>query len=154
MPVVHIIYASTSGNVEIVVETVAKHLREAQLEVELHRAEQTGLEVITNNDTFILATSTWEHGQLNPFFEKLYKELKTQNLQGKRATFVGCGDTRYEPILFNQGIKIIHKAWLAQQGEEFHRQLLINGEPYHVLDTRVAEWAQNLAELLKAESHA
>ncbi len=149
---VHVVYASTSGNVEIVVEKVVKILRDAQISVEAHRAEQTPLETISNNDTFILATSTWEHGQINPFFNSLLKEMKSQNFAGKRATFIGLGDIRYEHVLFNQGMKVLRGVWLDQGGTEFHRQLLINGEPYHVLDTTVTVWAEALKTLLQSET--
>lgn len=146
-----VIYASTSGNVEAVVEKAAEVLRAQGIDVNLHRAEQTPLDVITQNNTFILATSTWEHGELNHFFWRLFKEMKGQDFRGKRATFIGLGDMRYEPVLFNQGMKILRQLWLDQQGDEFHRQLLINNEPYKVLDTTVTTWANDLAAVLKQD---
>ncbi len=144
---IHAIYASTSGNVEVVVETAAQVLRDAGHEVILHRAEQTPLDVIKDNGLFLIATSTWEHGVLNPFFQRLYKEMKDQSFAGKKAAFIGCGDSRYEPILFNQGIKIVQERWLAQQGEAIHRLHLVNGDPYHQLEL-IKIWAKGLVELL------
>ncbi|HYD35223.1 MAG TPA: flavodoxin family protein [Vitreimonas sp.] len=149
--VVHAIYASTSGNVEAVIEKVAGILRAAGQAVELHRAEQTSLDVITNNDTFIIATSTWEHGELNPFFRKLLEEMKDQDFTGKRAAFIGLGDTRYEPVLFCQGMEIVRKAWIDQQGQQIFQTLKINGEPYHHLETVVSDWAQGLQQTLESQ---
>ena len=146
---IHAIYASTSGNVEAVVEKVAEVLRTQGIEVELHRAESTPLSVITENTYFLLATSTWVHGELNPFFDRLDKELKSVDLSNKKAAFIGCGDVRYEQVLFNQGCKILHQHWTDQQGSEIYRRLLINGEPYHILDTTVTKWALELAADLK-----
>lgn len=73
--ILHVIYASTSGNVETVVETAAAVWREQGLTVELHRAEQTSIELVKENSQFVIATSTWEHGALNPFFCAFVKRI-------------------------------------------------------------------------------
>lgn len=151
---VHAIYASTSGNVEVVVEKIAELVSAAGIQIELHRAEQTPIEIFDHNDTFILATSTWDHGHINPFFQRLYNAMKEHDFTGKKATFVGLGDIRYEHVMFNGGIKKLHKVWLSRGGTEVHRQLLINGEPYHILDTTVTTWTKDFIEALKAEPHA
>lgn len=145
---IHVIYASTSGNVEKVVETAAEVLRQAGLAVELHRAEQTPLSVITDNDTFILASSTWEHGVLNPFFQRLYSEMKDQDFTGKRAGFMGCGDRRYESVLFNEGIKMINRLWTKQGGQQLHHMHIIDGDPYPQLEP-VKVWATEFAAALQ-----
>lgn len=147
--VIHAIYASTSGNVEITVEAAIEVLRQQGFEVVLHRSEQTAIEVIQNNENFILASSTWEHGVLNHFFQPLYEAMKKIDLTGKKAAFIGLGDMRYEPVLFNQGIKILHKTWHELGGEQLGGMLLINGEPYHILDTKVKPWATEIAGLFK-----
>jgi len=141
----HGIYASTSGNVETVVETIAKTWQELGWEVALHRAEKTTLEVITQHTHFLLATSTWEHGALNPFFMTLYNEMKKADLTGKQAVFVGLGDERYEPVLFCEGIEIVKRRWVAQGGEVIGLPLRINGEPYAQLDKKVVPWAREIA---------
>jgi flavodoxin len=128
------------------VETVARVMRDQGLEVVLHRSEQTPVTVIQENDLFILATSTWEHGVLNPFFKRLFDEMKTVSLANKKAAFIGLGDTRYEPVLFNGGVKQIHKHWLKNGGLQVGGMLLINGEPYHLLDGEVTGWAREMAK--------
>ena len=147
-----IVYASTSGNVEFVVETVADLLVEAGISCTLHRAEQTSIDVIKNNGTFILATSTWEHGEINPFFDKLLAEMKTTDMTGKRAAFIGLGDMRYEPVLFNQGIKLLKSLYLEKGGKDISDLLLIDGEPYNQIDDRIRPWTAKLIEELKNES--
>lgn len=150
---IHIIYASTSGNTEVVVEKIAQVWQQAGLQVELHRAERTDPTLILQNTTFVLATSTWEHGQLNPFYKKIYDALKTYDCAGKKAAFVGCGDTRYEPVLFCGGMEKLRERWLAQGGQELGSPLKINGEPYAQLDTVVAEWAHTTHALTNQEHH-
>lgn len=146
---VHIIYASTSGNVEAVCQKISDILGAQNIESVMHRAEKTDFSVIADNGLFILATSTWEHGEINPFFNKLLAEISANDLSGKKAAFVGLGDTRYEQILFCKGIDILREACLKSGGQELLTTLKINGEPYEQMDTTVATWTNRLVELLK-----
>lgn len=145
-----IIYASTSGNVQLVCEFAAKNLYEKyQIESTLHRAEVTSIDTILGNDHFILATSTWEHGEINPFWNKLLAELSRQDMHGKKAAFIGLGDKRYESVLFCKGIDILQEAFMSRGGETVGEVLKIEGEPHHQLETIVLPWTQQVAELLK-----
>ena len=51
---IHIIYASTSGNTEFVMDKVADIWREAGREVFLYRSEKTDISVIKDNKFFLL----------------------------------------------------------------------------------------------------
>lgn len=146
MPI-NIIYASTSGNVEIVCETIAKLFNKRGIETVLSRVEQTPIEVISKNSHFLFATSTWEHGKLNPFFDKLYGQMEKLNFQNKKASFVGLGDKRYEPVLFCEGIEIIKRLWSKNGGGEVGPTLLVAGEPYEKLNTNVESWADKVIEM-------
>lgn len=151
--VIHLVYASTSGNVEIVVETVAEQLQHDGFKTELHRAEKSTLDVFTQNQFFVIATSTWEHGRLNPFFEPLMKEMKSAYFQGKQAAFIGLGDRRYEPVLFTEGMEKLRKVWLNQGGQELGERLKIQGEPYAQLEQVVKPWVSQLEQRLRTITH-
>lgn len=148
---IHLIYASTSGNTELVVEKVAEVWQSAGQTVELHRAERTSPDAIASNQLFVLATSTWEHGQLNPFFKKLFDALKNIDCSAKKAAFIGCGDMRYEPVLFCGGMETLRERWLTQHGQEAGERLKINGEPHVLLHTTVTSWAQTTLPLLQEQ---
>lgn len=135
------IYASTSGNVEAVVEHVAQQLRTAGHDVVLNRAEKTNSDVFDTSDVYLLATSTWEHGELNPFFRKLYTAMTTLSFAGKRALVIGLGDTRYEPVLFGKGADMLAERWQAQGGQLLTPVFKIDGEPFHQLHL-VDAWLQ------------
>jgi flavodoxin len=143
---VHCIYASTSGNVEVAVEAAAKVWQELGWDVQLHRAEQTSIELIRQENHFLLATSTWEHGALNPFFVPLFKAMSQEQFNGKQAAFLGLGDQRYEPVLFCQGMEIVKQVWQKNQGEIIGFPLKVNGEPYAQLDRTVIPWAKQIAQ--------
>ena len=142
---IDLVYASTSGNVEIVCETIARILGQNGFEIVLSRAEKTPIETIKKNKYFVFGTSTWEHGRLNPFFEKLFEEMKTLNFNSKQAAFVGLGDRRYESVKFCEGIKQVLRLWLINGGEKVGSPLLIQGEPYEQLDAVVKPWANSVA---------
>lgn len=145
MSEIKIIYASTSGNTEVVSEVIADILKVQGYNCELFRAELTPIEVVRENHTFIFATSTWEHGDINPYFNELLKEMKKMNMDGKIAGFVGLGDTRYEEIKFAKGIEILKKVFLNGGGKQIHTTLKLNGDPYEHLYTTVKEWAYEFA---------
>jgi flavodoxin I len=146
------IYASTSGNVEITLEKVAELVRAAGWEVSLHRAEQASVELFQQYDYFLLATSTWEHGVLNPFFARLHTEMQTLNLTGKTAVGLGLGDTRYEQVYFCRGIDILLDTWQKQQGKVLYQALKLNGDPYPFLPTLVKAWGERLVQALTTSS--
>jgi flavodoxin I len=141
-PALYAVYASTSGNVELVMDYLAQHLTTAGWQVALSRAEQTDPAVITDNSLFLFGTSTWEHGRLNPFFDKLYEQMKTIDCHGKQAAFVGLGDSRYEAILFCEGMEQIKRLWLERGGTVLGMPLKINGEPHAVLSKLAGPWSE------------
>lgn len=143
------VYASTSGNVEVTIETIAKDLVNNGYEVVLSRAEKTPIETIKQNKYFVFGTSTWDHGRLNPFFQALYEAMHAQDFQNKEAAFVGLGDRRYEPVLFCEGIELVCRLWLEKGGQVVGTILKIQGEPYEILDPVVVPWASKLAKLWK-----
>jgi flavodoxin len=145
--VIYLVYASTSGNVESTMEFVGKVLKKKGFEIYLSRAEETSIDVIKNHKRFVLGTSTWDHGKLNPFFSNLYKEMQAEKFDDKQAAFVGLGDRRYEPVLFCEGIIKLRQLWLGAGGEEIVPTLKIQGEPYEQLEPVVLPWANNLSKI-------
>lgn len=146
---IHLIYASTSGNVERVMEMVAQTLKNRDIKSILSRAEKTKADIIKKNSKFIFGTSTWEHGRLNPFFKNLFEDMQKLNFHDKQAAFVGLGDTRYEPVLFCEGMEKLRDLWLKNGGEELATPLKIEGEPYEKLYSVVEPWADLLTKTLK-----
>lgn len=143
---IQIIYASTSGHTEAVCEFVADRWQQKKIEVHLHRAEQASIELVQHHQLFVLATSTWHHGDANPFFRPLMSAMKQEDLSGKYAAFIGLGDSRYEPVLFNGGMDLLQQRWWSQNGKDLGQPLKINGEPFELLETKVADWADEVLE--------
>lgn len=102
MPSIHFIYASTSGNTEYVIDTVAKTILSIapDAHIEIQRAEQATAQDLLRGDIVILGSGTWNtggrEGQLNMYMHQLLMErAKDIDLQGKPLTFISLGDDRY-----------------------------------------------------------
>lgn len=152
---IHFIYASTSGNVEFVMDSVAESWRKKGVEVQIMRAEQTSIDIIRNNRFFVFGTSTWEHGVLNPFFKKLAQEMKTLDCSDKMAAFIGLGDIRYERVLFCRGMQTLLDLWQKQNGQVIGVPIKVNGEPFDQIE-KITSLTDQIWEayqpLLKGES--
>lgn len=149
LPNIHIIYASASGNVEAVVQKVGTILADNRITAFIHRAEECDIEVLKQNNYFVFATSTWEHGVINPYFDRFLSEMNGIDLKGKYSGFVGLGDTRYEPVHFCKGIEILKDQFLTLGGQQMGTTLKINGNPYSILDSVVADWSSQLILQIK-----
>ena len=148
---IHIIYASTSGNTEFVMDKVADLWRETGKEVFLHRAEITDINLIKDNKFFLLATSTWDHGTINPFFDKLLAEMKKTDFSGKSAAFIGLGDRRYEKHYFCTGMTLLKEVWEKSGGQSLGVPLTIGREPFdELIDKVVRGWAEKTIKLFKS----
>ncbi len=98
----HVIYASTSGNTEFVCQRLAELCRaEApQVSLELQRAELASAQDLLRGDVLVLASGTWNsggmEGQLNMHMQALLLERAADiDLAGKKFTFISLGDDRY-----------------------------------------------------------
>lgn len=145
---IHIIYASTGGNTQHVMEQVAKYWQEQGFLVELHRAEQTPISVITDNTFFLFATSTWDHGTINPFFTALLTEMKKTDFSRKVAAFIGLGDRRYEHHYFCTGMHTLKNVWEQNKGIAIGVALTIGREPFEEsIEAIIKKWADETVPL-------
>lgn len=146
---IKIIYASASGNVEVVCEYVAQILEGHHFEVELHRSELVDAAEIIKGRLFIFATSTWEHGEISPYFQPVINDFTHLDLEYKYAGFIGLGDIRYEPVYFCGGIDQALQSYTQSGGQQISRTLKIDGNPYHQLEAHVRPWVNEfISELI------
>jgi flavodoxin I len=98
----HIVFASTSGHTEYVVEALIDSLgsNTPGWEIEQTMAEKAQPQDLLNGDVLLLASATWNtggiEGQLNPHMWVLLQDkAKTLDLAGKPCACIGLGDHRY-----------------------------------------------------------
>ncbi len=97
-----IIYATSTGHTEFVIDTLEAMLRQSlpELQISRKRAEVSTPEDLTKADILLLACGTWNtgntEGQLNPFMHDfLMLRALEADLKGISAAAIGLGDDRY-----------------------------------------------------------
>ena len=146
----HIVFASTSGHTEYVVDTLIGFLKSIvpSWKIEETMAEKTQPQDLLRGDVLVLASATWNtgsiEGQLNPHMWVLLQDrAKNLDLAGKRCACIGLGDDRY----FYKGRAADH---LQHYVETHHGQLIlptlkIINEPYGREET-VRVWGKHLLD--------
>lgn len=147
-PSLHIIYASTSGHTEYVVDELTSYLDQKNigLTIERQKAELTKREDLLRGDVIILGSGTWNfggiEGQLNMYmYQLLFERAKDIDLTGKTIAFICLGDDRYYYTTrctehFMRFMKLSHAKMLLIP-------LIVVNEPYGQ-EERVQKWGEKL----------
>jgi len=87
-----IIYGTNTGVTEIVSEQLTKELEANGFEVELNDIASVPLANAAKYDTLIIASPTWNDGELQDDWEEAWPDLEEFDFTGKKVAFVGTGD--------------------------------------------------------------
>ena len=109
-----IFYGSTEGNTEEVAEKVQKALGNA----DVHNVDSATADDLAEYDILILASSTWEIGELQEDWESFIDVLDDVDFSGKKVSYIGVGDADGYPDTFVDAIGMIHER-IADSGAEF-----------------------------------
>lgn len=146
----HIIYASTSGNTEYVVDELIGHVRRTMPEVEIEhqRAELAQPKDLLRGDVLILGSGTWNtggtEGQLNMYMHALLKDrAKDLDLQGKPITFISLGDDRY--YFRTRCTEHFLRFQREHNGQLFVPPLVMVNEPYGQ-EEKIYRWTEKLLD--------
>jgi flavodoxin len=140
-----IMYSSTSGHTEHVLDVLVAYLREKQapLEIVVQHVEQGEPKDLLDCDILLLASSTWNstEGLLPPDFAKFVRACRSIDLKEKPTCVIGLGDDRY----FYTCRAAAHLMQFARErnGKNFVPPLPIVNEPYDQ-DDKVTKWADKL----------
>ena len=96
MTLAKIVYASMTGNTEEIADIVAEALENLGLEVEINECTQVDASDFEDADLCIVATYTYDEGQLPDEIMDFYDDLGELDLSGKIFGVCGSGDTCYD----------------------------------------------------------
>jgi flavodoxin I len=85
-------YGTNTGVTEIVSEQIADVLNEEGFEVEIADIVNSSLDDLNKYDTLIIATPTWNDGELQDDWETVFEDWCQFDFTGKKVGFVGTGD--------------------------------------------------------------
>jgi flavodoxin I len=151
--VLHIVFASTSGHTEYVVDSLTESLKSIVpgWEIEATIAEKAQPRDLLSGDVLLLASGTWNtgsiEGQLNPNMWVLLKDkAKTLQLGGKPCACIGLGDHRY--FYTARAADHLQHYVKAHNGQLIVPTLKIIDEPYGQEET-VRVWGKQLVDASK-----
>jgi flavodoxin I len=149
----HIVYASTSGHTEYVVEALISSLKSVipGWEIEETMAEKAQPQDLLSGDVLLLASATWNtgsiEGQLNPHMWALLNDkAKNLDLAGKPCACIGLGDHRY--FYTARAADHLRHYVEAHHGRLIVPALKIIDEPYGQEET-VRDWGKQLVDASK-----
>jgi len=151
--VLHIVYSTSTGHTEHVVDTLAEALRSKNpsLKIETQLAETAGADDFARGDVLLLACGTWNtggsEGQLHPRMFSLLKErAKDCDLQKKPCALIALGDDRY----YYAARAMEHLIqFVTQHGGQLAESFVIINEPYGQ-EEKLQKWAEKLVSKIPA----
>lgn len=153
MPLLLIVYSSTSGHTEYVLDVLTEFLeaKKAPVKIARQHVEQTDPKDLVNCDYLLLASSTWDvtEGLLPPDFRVFTKAAKDIDLAGKPTIVIGLGDSRYR----NTCRAAAHLMQFAREhgGKNLLPPLPIVNEPYEQ-NAVIEKWGEKLLAKLSESS--
>lgn len=142
-----IIFGSTGGNTELVVDKVSEILQKKH-KVTVRRAEESNIQEASNFDLCILASSTYGHGILQPYMAPVHQKLINQNFKDQKFAVIGLGDFKYDRPYNIASARILKDGVEKAGGQLVNEPLLINKSPIPFLDEKVTKWAEDLSKEL------
>ena len=140
----HVVFATTSGHTEFVVDTLVEALARLIPEwvIEETLAEKTQPRDLLRGDVLLLASATWNtggiEGQLNPHMSTLLQDrAKDLDLASKPCACIGLGDHRY--FYTARAVDHLQRYVESHHGRQILPALKIVDEPYGQEDT-VKAW--------------
>lgn len=89
---VGLFYGTNTGVTEIVAEQLRDVLVENGFEIDIYDIASVPLNTMDKYSTLIIATPTWNDGELQDDWEEVWEAWQEYDFTGKKVAFVGTGD--------------------------------------------------------------
>jgi flavodoxin I len=150
MAKVIVIFGSTTGNTEVLAQSVTSGLREGGAEVSLKNVLDASVGELADYAVVVLGSSTWYEGELQDDFVPFYDKMDDLSLAGEKAAVFGTGDREGYPDTFCTAVDMLEKR-LKECGAEIIAESLkidkVTGDDMDEADRGEAKtWALNIAK--------
>lgn len=143
------VYASQSGNTEMITDIIAQHLTDLKYDVTIKSFDFDVIDVATlqKYDAVLAGTYTWDDGELPYEVEDFYIDLENANLAELIFGVYGSADSFYDT--FGLAIDLLAVRAKNLGANVIEERLKIELEPDAKDEIRCAEFAENIAEKVK-----
>ncbi|WP_458415266.1 flavodoxin [Schinkia sp. CFF1] len=142
-----IVYASMTGNTEMIANLVEASIKECGFPVVRKEAIEVEANEIFTFDEIILGTYTWGEGDIPDEFFDFFEDMDGIDLTGKRFAIFGSGDPSYEH--FCGAVDKLGNMILEKGGQLMLEGLKIELYPEGAEENRCKEFGTAFAESLK-----
>ncbi len=167
MSKIGLFYGSSGGNTEDVATALKTELEKQGAEVELHDIATDDYTRMRDFDRLILATSTWNEGELQDDWHSVYDDLQQMDFSGKTVAFVGLGDQDNYGDHFANGMGLLSKPFATNgarivgrwptEGYNFEASEAVEGDKFVGLaldvdnqlelnDERMQRWSEQVTK--------
>lgn len=149
-----IIYATVSGNTELVVEKITqiinsqKKSKNLELQIITKRVDLANANEILDNELTILASPTYGQGTVEAHFLPFLKQINKLNLSNSKFAVIGLGSPRFYPEYLTEAAGILEMEIKKTGGNLIVPSLRIGGEVLKMLDKLVPNWTNKLLDKL------
>ena len=116
MAIIGLFYGSDTGNTEVIVQKIIDQFGKSML-VEHDMANIRTIDVFSRYDHIIIGVPTWYDGDLQSDWDLFLEKFKTIDFSGKQVAIFGLGDQIGYGEYFVDGIGILGKVVLENNGE-------------------------------------
>ncbi len=140
-----VIFGSTTGNTEILAESVVEGLKEGGKEVTLKNVTETKIEEVAAYDLVVMGCSTWGEGELQDDFIDFYDSFSKDFLTDKKVAVFGPGDSEGYPDNFCDAVTSIEEKLKECGAKIVNDSLKVDGDVDDALD-EAKDWAISVAK--------
>lgn len=121
-----IVYASISGNTEMIADLLANAFRELEHEVVIKSFDFDVIDVmdLDNYEAVVVGTYTWDNGELPYEVEDFYIDLEIAPIKNKLLAFFGSADSCYDT--FGRAIDLLAERALQLNADVLSNRLKID----------------------------
>ena len=107
-------WGSTTGNQEDAAKFLIDYMTSEGFKIDSHDIRSTNPNEMLNYKKLIIGCPTWNVGELQEDWEKVYEEYKKLDFTGIKAAFFGCGDQVGYSDNFLDAIGLLAKPFISE----------------------------------------
>lgn len=143
------LYASTTGNTELMAEAIVAYLEDKKYEVvtKTFDFDPIDVEELLEYNAVLVGTHTWDDGELPYEVEDFYEELEEVDLTGKVCGVFGSADSFYDT--YGGAVDLMGERLKKMGANMVPHRLKVDLEPNREDIVRCEKFAEVLIELIE-----